>query len=157
EPMRKAFLIWIPLFFTLALGGSTADRQTAWKEFLIREGTDWRVHITDRGTARSVYGLSKNRQSSAETAAADFLKRNEPLLGISPNTDLRLSKMDRSEIGSHFYYQQFFGNLPVADATLAIHVNQQNQVVAANSTLEELKRLYVQNIASPEEALKTAS
>jgi Zn-dependent metalloprotease len=154
--MRKTFLISVLFSLILALAGSTIGQQTSWKEFLNREGNDWRVHFTDRGTIRSLYGLSKNNESSAAVAADEFLKRNETLLGIDRSSDLRLTRTDRSEIGTHFYYQQYFGNLPVANANLAIHVNQQNQVVAANSSIQVLKRQSVTKIAGPEEALKTA-
>ncbi len=78
-------------------------------------------------------------------------------LDIDHLSDLRLERIEESEIGSHFYYQQYFFEVPVVGADVAIHVNKQNQVIAVNSRFKPGLRATAQTIQPVEEAEKHAS
>ena len=121
------------------------------------EGSSWRPHFTDRHTLKSVYGISKQSSTHAEEAANRFLERHSRLFGIDSLPDLRLDHKENSDLGSHFFYQQFFGNLPVEGAVVSVHVNRWNQVIAANSSFQPALNPSLGLIRSKQEAHLSAA
>jgi Zn-dependent metalloprotease len=96
------------------------------------------------GQVRHVEGqVSVPGASSARDAATKFLETNARTLGLSqllaskdPDTGLRIVQEQKSLTGTHFTYQQFYGNLPVFDEQLKVKVDNNLKVTTLTHDIE---------------------
>ena len=150
--------IFVLVFFaTYFFLGEQIQTSTNWSDFVFSEGDSWKFRFTDRHTIASLYGISKRSASSSEKAATEFLKRHDRLLGIDQLSNLKLSHRQNSDVGSHFFYQQYFENIEVEGAGVAIHVNRSNQIMAVNSSFHPVLKRTSDKIAHVQSAYSTAN
>ncbi len=127
----KRIVLFIVVLLTIQ---QTVQTSNDWNEFIQWEGNSWKPRFTDRNTLSSIYGISAQTQTDAEAAALQFLQRHHRLLGIDRLTDLRLRQRQNSDLGTHFLYQQYFGELPVENGVVALHMNHTNQMIAVHNS-----------------------
>jgi Zn-dependent metalloprotease len=129
--MLKKILLpaFILAFIFLGAGVQTS---TNWSDFVSAEGDSWKTHFTDRHTVASIYGVSKRTTNSP----SEFLERHHRLFGIDQLSNLKFSYKQKSDLGSHYFYQQYFGTLQVEGGGITIHFNRNNQIIAVNSSFQ---------------------
>lgn len=134
--MKKGTFLILGLFVAWNLYSRPADRVSEWKDFLTKEGTEWSSHFTDRGTVRSLYGKGRILSASADEAKSRVLDSYASLLGIDSPSQLRLHEKEVSQIGTHYYYQQYYSGFPVVGGDVAIHLNHSNQLIGVSSSFK---------------------
>jgi Zn-dependent metalloprotease len=156
DSMKKGLFFILGLLFAWNISSGPAGRESVWKEFLATEGRTWRPHFTDRGSLKSIYGVGLRKFSSSDEAATLILQHYGTLFGVERLSDLRLREIERSPIGTHYYYQQYYSGFPVVGGEVAIHLNTRNQLMAASSNYQEGLRGGLQYRAAPEKAIASA-
>lgn len=153
--MKRAFAA-ILILIAAGITGRSTDPQSLWREFESRYGSDWRIHRTDQGLARAMYGASPLAGPTSDLAAADFLRDSADLLGIDRVSDLKLASVERSLEGADFRYEQYFSGLRVAGGEVTVHVDRFNRVIAATSNYRHIVRPGPSRLAAQSQAQQTA-
>src|SRR5262245_23762746 len=120
--MKKRWISILILLCSVSVFSGTANLRGRLADFRATEGGNWTVHLTDHGTIRSTYGESSRAAGTSNEAAERFLEHYQDLLGIDRRGDLKLIKVEESQIGKHYFYQQYFSGIPVVGGVVAIHV-----------------------------------
>ena len=154
--MRRSLVILALAVAVTGFSGTPPTPAQVWSSFLTREGGGWAVHRSDRGTIVALYGLSRAGADSAGETVSDFLKRYSLMMGISNPAGLRLERVERSLLGTHFRFRQYYGGLPVASSEVNIHVDHASRLIAASSRFYDLHGS-VQEPRNATEAAATAS
>lgn len=134
--MRKGLFLILGLLIAWNLYSRPVDLSSEWKDFLMKEGKEWSPHFDDRGTVGSLYGKGEIRNASADEATARVIENYGSLFGIDRTADLRLRETEVSQIGTHYYYQQYYSGFPVVGADVAIHLNRSNQLIGVSSSFK---------------------
>ncbi|MYL49931.1 peptidase M4 family protein [Halobacillus litoralis] len=80
----------------------------------------------------------QGKKVKSEKGVKEFFKQNEALSQLNPNSDLKLLKTETDELGmTHYTYQRVIGQVPVANAKVGVHTNQEGQVTAVNGELHK--------------------
>jgi Zn-dependent metalloprotease len=129
--------------------GAQVQTSTNWSDFVFWEGDSWKARFKDRHTIASIYGISKR-----STTVSEFLGKHHQLFGIDQLSNLKFSHQIKSDLGSHYFYQQYFGNIEVEGSGIAIHLNPKNQVIAVNSSFHPGLKQKSHRITSIQNAAK---
>ncbi|WP_404450974.1 M4 family metallopeptidase [Virgibacillus necropolis] len=115
---------WKPLVASLVLGTS-----------IISGGTLAHADTGDQGVEGPQF-VKKNFHASkavSKQAVQSFFKENATELGINPNKDLEFVKAEQDDLGmTHYTFQPVVENIPVANARVVVHTNENGKVTSVN-------------------------
>lgn len=122
-----------------------------------------RKHDKETGLVSSVEGFSAQGDGAPEQVAREFVKLNYRLLAKRRSVvrDMEVEQVSRSPVGYHVVLKQTNEGVPVEDATVSVHMDQEKRVHAARNHLQpEAAKLDVQTMnqdsIDPQEAITIA-
>ncbi|MFZ3578366.1 M4 family metallopeptidase [Virgibacillus sp. DJP39] len=118
---------WKPLVTSLILGTGIISGGT-----IAYADTDSKL---DQKTTTPQFMTKKFHESKVDSkkAAISFLKENADDLGINPNKDLIFIKVMQDDLGmSHYTFQPAVEGIPVANARVIVHTDQNGEVTSVN-------------------------
>ncbi len=134
---------------SLAFAQDEAKRFDRLEKFNKKTSSTWQVRLNKRrGTPRSMVGGRNLRVGKNESSVRSFLKSHADFLGVD-RSQLKLKLQSQSPAGTHFYFDQVYKNLPVANAYVKVSVGKNGDLLNYQST-------YVQGLNIDTNPAKTA-
>lgn len=106
---------------------------------------------------RSLVGGSNMRVGSGDRSALKFIKSNKDFLGVKEK-DLKLARKPlQSAVGTHYYFRQYYKNLPVENAYVKVNVDKSGNLINYQSTYIPDLDISVKESVSASQAAQTAA
>lgn len=105
------------------------------EKFNKKTGASWRIRMNGATkTPRSLVGGRSVRVGSGDKNALKFIKSNKDLLGVNEKDLKLLRKPLKSAVGTHFYFRQYYKNLPVENAYVKVNIDKNGSLLNYQST-----------------------
>lgn len=105
------------------------------EKFNKKTGSTWRIRLNGATkTPRSLVGGRSVRVGSGDKNALKFIKSNKDLLGVNEKDLKLLRKPLKSAVGTHFYFRQYYKDLPVENAYVKVNVDKNGALLNYQST-----------------------
>ncbi len=105
------------------------------EKFNKKTGASWRIRMNGATKApRSLVGGRSLRVGSGDKNALKFIKSNKDLLGVNEKDLKLLRKPLKSAVGMHFYFRQYYKDLPVENAYVKVNVDKNGSLLNYQST-----------------------
>ncbi len=105
------------------------------EKFNKKTGASWRIRMNGATkTPRSLVGGRSVRVGSGDKNALKFIKSNKDLLGVNEKDLKLLRKPLKSAVGTHFYFRQYYKDLPVENAYVKVNIDKNGSLLNYQST-----------------------
>lgn len=105
------------------------------EKFNKKTGSTWRIRMNGATkNPRSLVGGRSVRVGSGDKNALKFIKSNKDLLGVNEKDLKLLRKPLKSAVGMHFYFKQYYKDLPVENAYVKVNVDKSGALLNYQST-----------------------
>lgn len=142
--MRKQFLALVLVASSLPLIAAPArdaaarqETRSRWEVMRSQSPRPTAIEWNDeRGTPRAAYGLLSKPMTPNANGARGFIAENSALFQITDDelSSLSLVREFDSPAGRHVVFAQRYGGLRVEGAEIALHFNQNGEVIALNNS-----------------------
>lgn len=128
------------------------------EKFNKKTKSSWRIRM-NRATKhpRSLVGGENIRVGSGDRGALKFLKSNKDFLGVDVKTLKLARKPLKSAVGTHYYFKQYYKNLPVDNAYVKVNVDKNGALINYQSTYIPNLDINVNGSVSASQAASTAA
>ena len=105
------------------------------EKFNKKTDSSWQIRLNAKTKApRSLVGGRNIKVGSGDRNALRFIKNNKSFLGVDEG-DLKLLRAPlESQIGTHYYFRQYYKNLPVENAYVKVNVDKSGALLNYQST-----------------------
>lgn len=105
------------------------------EKFNKKTDSSWQIRMNAKTKKpRSLVGGRSVKVGSTEKNALKFIKSNKDFLGVDED-DLKLLRAPlKSEVGTHYYFRQYYKNLPVENAYVKVNVDKSGALLNYQST-----------------------
>lgn len=105
------------------------------EKFKKKTGASYRIRMNGKTkNPRSLVGGDNIRIGKGDSGALKFIKSNKDFLGVNEK-DLKLARKPlQSAIGTHFYFKQYYKNLPVENAYVKVNIDKSGNLINYQST-----------------------
>ncbi len=105
------------------------------EKFNKKTGASWRIRMNGATkTPRSLVGGRSVRVGSSDKNALKFIKSSKDLLGVNEKDLKLLRKPLKSAVGTHFYFRQYYKDLPVENAYVKVNIDKNGSLLNYQST-----------------------
>ena len=148
-----------PVFVVASQTAQEPNLQRELEEFYRRHERGWTVRLSDdRRRVTSLFGRrTKPYQGKPSEKAAQFLRENSRLFGLSPELpDLRLLAEKSSRVSANVEFQQMFRGLPVENGRIQINFDNEGHVLQVVSSYAPVAGASEQVTITKQQASETA-
>lgn len=105
------------------------------EKFNKKTDSSWQIRMNAKTKKpRSLVGGRSLKVGLSEKNALKFIKSNKDFLGVDED-DLKLLRAPlKSEVGTHYYFRQYYKNLPVENAYVKVNVDKGGALLNYQST-----------------------
>lgn len=105
------------------------------EKFNKKTSSTWNIRMNgETKKPRSLVGGKNLRVGSGDKNALKFIKSNKDFLGVNEKELKLLRKPLKSAVGTHYYFRQYYKDLPVENAYVKVNVDKNGALLNYQST-----------------------